>query len=237
MSLELELSIPPHFFDSAKEENDFESVSERIAKQFLKEICGVNNLRRGDEKAYEPDYVSNNRGYEVTFAIKQSMIPQLKGVQPLNHLNRNTEKETICDIQTALERKKEKTYCLPTTLVIITVETIIPWYYHFYFDTTDSFMQLMWSNKCQNRNDFFSRIHTNYICSGTFDNIIIINPTIKQEFALIDINSFCQGLDNGITQVATANPIAYPTYKITKVIKDDNLFCSKTTIINYSFYR
>ena len=78
MSLELELSIPPHFFDSAKEENDFESVSERIAKQFLKEICGVNNLRRGDDKVSEPDYVSNNSGYEVTFAIKQSLIPQLK---------------------------------------------------------------------------------------------------------------------------------------------------------------
>lgn len=29
----LELSIPPHFFDSAKEENHFESISERIAKQ------------------------------------------------------------------------------------------------------------------------------------------------------------------------------------------------------------
>ena len=32
----LELSIPPHFFDSADNENCFESVSERIAKTFLK---------------------------------------------------------------------------------------------------------------------------------------------------------------------------------------------------------
>lgn len=111
MSIELELSIPPHFFDSAREENNYESVSEKIAKVFLKEVCGVDDIHRGDDKKSEPDYVSNNSGYEVTFAIKQSLIPQLKGVQPLNHSNRNTEMETISDIQTALERKKEKTYC------------------------------------------------------------------------------------------------------------------------------
>lgn len=108
MSIELELSIPPHFFDSAREENNYESVSEKIAKVFLKEVCGVDDIHRGDDKKSEPDYVSNNSGYEVTFAIKQSLIPQLKGVQPLNHSNRNTEMETISDIQTALERKKRK---------------------------------------------------------------------------------------------------------------------------------
>ena len=91
MSIELELSIPPHFFDSAREENNYESVSEKIAKVFLKEVCGVDDIHRGDDKKSEPDYVSNNSGYEVTFAIKQSLIPQLKGVQPLNHSNRNTE--------------------------------------------------------------------------------------------------------------------------------------------------
>ena len=234
MSLELELSIPPHFFDSAKEENDFESVSERIAKQFLKEICGVNNLRRGDEKASEPDYVSNDRGYEVTFAIKQSLIPQLKGVQPLNHSSRNTEKETISDIQTALERKKEKTYCLPTTLVIVTVETIIPWYCNFYFDIDDPFMRLMWSKHIQTRDEFFNEMYTDYIGSGIFDNIIIINPTIKQEFAVFSIKAFHQQSHQGITRVATTKPLAYPTYTITNVIKDDNFFQLKTTIIGYS---
>ena len=234
MSIELELSIPPHFFYLAIDENNYESVSERIAKQFLKEICGVNNLRRGDDKASEPDYVSNNSGYEVTFAIKQSLIPQLKGVQPLNHSNRNTEMETISDIQTALERKKEKTYCLPTTLVIITVETIIPWYCNFYFDMDDYIMQMMWSKRIQTRDKFFNKIYTDYICSGIFHNIIIINPTIKQEFAVFNIKGFHQQSNQGITRVATTKPLAYPTYTITNVIEDDNMFQMKTTIIGHS---
>ena len=71
MSIELELSIPPHFFDSAREENNYESVSEKIAKVFLKEVCGVDDIHRGDDKKSEPDYVSNNSGYEVTFATAE----------------------------------------------------------------------------------------------------------------------------------------------------------------------
>ena len=41
MIIEMELNIPPKFFESAKEENDFESVSERIAKQFITSILNV----------------------------------------------------------------------------------------------------------------------------------------------------------------------------------------------------
>lgn len=41
-----ELHVPPHFFDSAKAENHFESVSERIAKAFLSEIIGIGNENR-----------------------------------------------------------------------------------------------------------------------------------------------------------------------------------------------
>lgn len=234
MSFELELSIPPSFFDSAKEENNFESVSEKIAKQFLQEICNIKDLQRGNESNSEPDYISDGKGYEVTFGIKNSLIPQLKGIRPLNSASRNVENEIINDIQEALERKKNKLYSVPTTLVIITVETIIPWYYQFYFDTTDSFMHYYWNIRCQKRNEFFNCINNNYIQSGDFDNIYIIIPTIRQEFALFNISAFCKGYKNGITQVATSNPIAYPTYKIINVVEDGNIFSSKTSILNYS---
>lgn len=60
-----ELHIPPHFFDSAKAENHFESVSERIAKVFLSNIMSIAPLARGDDKQGEPDYICGEDGYEV----------------------------------------------------------------------------------------------------------------------------------------------------------------------------
>lgn len=234
MSFELELSIPPHFFDSTRKKNNSESVSERIAKLFLTEICKVQNLRRGDANVFEPDYVSGKNGYEVTFAIKDSIIQQFKGIRPLDKSFRNSESEVIADIKESLENKKDKTYSVPTSLVIITVDTIIPWYAPFYMDLSDRFMQSYWKQRNQRRNAFFNSIYKEYILSKKMENIFIINPTIKQEFALFDISAFYNGEKEAIIQVATDNPIAFPSYKITNVIKDDNPLFSKTTIINNS---
>ena len=90
-----ELRIPPHFFDSAKEENHFESVSERIAKSFLIDILNINDIKRGNPELQEPDYIFGEQGYEVTFAIKQSLIPQLKGVRELNGTPNNIEESKM----------------------------------------------------------------------------------------------------------------------------------------------
>lgn len=48
MAVKMELNIPPHFFDSAKAENHFESVSERIARAFLVDILKLWGIKRGD---------------------------------------------------------------------------------------------------------------------------------------------------------------------------------------------
>ena len=84
-----ELRIPPHFFDSANAENHFESVSERIAKAFLSGIMNIFPLIRGDDKQGEPDYICGKDGYEVTFAISSSLIPQIKGVKALDGKKNN----------------------------------------------------------------------------------------------------------------------------------------------------
>lgn len=55
----VELHIPSNLFDSAKAENSFESVSERISKAFIKDILNELNVRRGDDKINEPDYMVN----------------------------------------------------------------------------------------------------------------------------------------------------------------------------------
>lgn len=54
------------------------------------------------------------------------------------------------------------------------------------------------------------KCYTDYIGSGIFDNIIIISPTIKQEFAVFNIKAFHQQSHQGITRVATTKPLAYP---------------------------
>ena len=75
--------------------------------------------------------MANSYGYEVTFAIRNSLIPQLKGVRPLDTSDRNIEKEIEKDIIDAVERKARKKYCCPTSLVVISLETLITWYFEF----------------------------------------------------------------------------------------------------------
>ena len=75
MSFKAELSIPPHFFDSAKASNAFESMSEVMAKQFLKLILNLEDIQKGNPDLGEPDYISGEDGFEVTLAIRASLIP------------------------------------------------------------------------------------------------------------------------------------------------------------------
>ena len=234
MVIDVELNIPPKFFDSAKEDNQYESVSERIAKQFIISILNVPNIRRGDDKLKEPDYISGSNGFEVTFAINKSHIPQLKGVKPIDPSSWNIEQELIDNVLDAINRKSQKTYSCPTSLIIITLETLYTWYYSLYTKEIGWFDKIVWKAYTKKRNDFFDGVFENYISTGLFDNIYIIQPTHSKEFALYDIKLYAQSGEGFITRVGITNPDIFPTYTVANVKKETTKEPIKlrTTIIN-----
>ena len=239
MDVNVELNIPPHFFDSANEQNNFESVSERIAKQILSTILDIKNIRRGNAELFEPDYMSDNDGYEVTFAIETSLIPQLKGVRPINTSNRNLEHELITDITNALERKSVKKYSCPTSVVVISIETLITWYTSFK-NQENSFesrmLNLIYEKGYQrNRNNFFEHLVRKYIEQNVFQNIYILQPTHNGEFALYDMIRYRDTPKDFISYVGVSHPEAFPMYKVISVDnkKSANAVIYKTTIINW----
>ncbi len=234
MAVRIELNIPPHFFDSAKECNNFESVSERIAKAFLSSILNVTNIRRGDAESHEPDYISSEIGYEVTFAINESLIPQLKGLKPLDDRKRNIETELINTITDAVIRKAEKTYSCKTCLVLITLETLPTWYYSLYFQETDPFAKMAWRICNKKRDSFFEKLYGEYIANDIFDNIYIIQPTCNSEFALFDVRMFGKKSEPFITRVKTNKPKAFPTCKVVSVGEKDDVYNIETIIINHT---
>lgn len=124
----VELYIPSNLFDSAKAKNKFESVSERIAKAFIKDILNEPDVRRGDDKISEPDYMVNKKGYEVTFATESKTIQLLKGMKEIDDSRRNIEEELIKAISEATERKANKNYSCISNLVIIAISTMYTWY-------------------------------------------------------------------------------------------------------------
>ena len=234
MAVKMELNIPPHFFDSAKAENQYESVSERIARAFLVDILKLSDVKRGDPEMHEPDYVLNDQGFEVSFAIKQSLIPQLKGVRALDSAKYNIEESLVNDITEAANRKAAKSYsCIPN-LVIISVNTLPTWYYPLYFNETDPLAKLAWKVHTVKRNRLFGDLYANYIQVGKLENIYIIQPTYDGSFAFFNIVSYGKGEEDFITHVQTNMPEAFPTYKIIDAGNRDDVTTFETTIINYS---
>ena len=230
-----ELHIPPNFFDSAKAENHFESVSERIAKAFLSGIMNISSLIRGDDKQSEPDYICGTDGYEVTFAISSSLIPQIKGVVALDGKKNNIEESLICAITDAAERKAAKTYSCVPALVVIAIDTLPTWYHSLYFHETDPFARLAWRAGAKKRDKLFNELYELYIRTNKLKNIYIIQPTCDGTFAFYDVDLFVQKDECFLTHVKASNPKAFPTYKLIDAGKLTDVSSFEIKIVNYSF--
>ena len=229
-----ELRIPPHFFDSANAENHFESVSERIAKAFLSSIMNIFPLIRGDDKQGEPDYICGKDGYEVTFAISSSLIPQIKGVKALDGKKNNIEESLICAIIDAAERKAAKTYSCVPALVIITIDTLPTWYHSLYFCEADLFARIAWRAGTAKRDKLFRDLYEQYIRTNKLKNIYIIQPTFDGTFAFYDIDLFAQKDDGFLTHVKASNPKAFPTYQLVDAGKLADVSSFEIKIVNYT---
>ena len=229
-----ELHIPPHFFDSAKAENHFESVSERIAKAFLSDIMSISPLIRGDDKQGEPDYICGEDGYEVTFAISSSLIPQIKGVKALDGKKNNIEESLICAITNATDRKAAKTYsCIPA-LVIIAIDTLPTWYHSLYFHESDPFAQMAWRVGAAKRDKLFNDLYAQYIRTNKLKNILIIQPTFDGTFAFYNIGEFVQKNENFLTHVKVSKPKAFPTYQLVDAGELADVSSFEIKIVNYT---
>ena len=229
-----ELHIPPHFFDSANAENHFESVSERIAKAFLSDIMSISPLVRGDDKQGEPDYICGENGYEVTFAISSSLIPQIKGVTGLDGKKNNIEKSLISAITDAVERKASKTYSCVPALVIIAIDTLPTWYHSLYFHESDLFAQMAWRVGAAKRDKLFHDLYEQYIRTNKLKNIYIIQPTFDGTFAFYNIDEFAQNNKNFLIHVKASNPKAFPTYQLVDAGKLGDISSFEIKIVNYT---
>lgn len=235
MSVKMELNLPRDFFESANSENQNESVSERIAKAFLKDILNIDGIKRGDANINEPDYVSNGEGYEVTFATSESLIPQLKGKKDLNKQQRNIEQELTDSILNAVNRKNEKSYSCATSLVIITIDMLPTWYYPFFANIKDRFEEFIWRRYAAfNRNKFFSELNSTYIQSGKFKNIYIIQPMHDGNLAFYNLRDFGENKENFITCVRPSVPELFPTYRVVESVREvGKPITYEITVVNY----
>lgn len=229
-----ELHIPPHFFDSANAENHFESVSERIAKAFLLDVMNISPLIRGDDKQGEPDYICDEDGYEVTFAISSSLIPQIKGVKALDGKKNNIEESLICAITDAAERKASKTYSCVPALVIIAIDTLPTWYHSLYFHEPDLFAQMAWRVGAAKRDKLFYDLYEQYIRTNKLKNIYIIQPTFDGTFAFYNIDEFAQKSKNFLTHVKVSKPKAFPTYQLVDAGELEDVSSFEIKIVNYT---
>lgn len=229
-----ELHIPPHFFDSANADNHFESVSERIAKAFLLEIMSISPLIRGDDKQGEPDYICGEEGYEVTFAVSSSLIPQVKGVKALDGRKNNIEESLICAITDAAKRKAAKTYSCVPALVIIAIDTLPTWYHTLYFHESDPFAKMAWRVGAAKRDKLFYDLYEQYIRTNKLKNIYIIQPTFDGTFAFYNIEEFAQKNENFLTHVKASNPKAFPTYQLVDAGELADVSSFEIKIVNYT---
>ncbi len=229
-----ELHIPPYFFDSAKAENHFESVSERIAKAFLSDIMNISPLIRGDDKQGEPDYICGEEGYEVTFAISSALIPQIKGVKALDGKKNNIEESLICAITDAADRKAGKTYSCVPALVVIAIDTLPTWYHTLYFHESDPFAKMAWRVGAAKRDKLFHDLYEQYIRTNKLKNIYIIQPTFDGTFAFYNINEFAQKNEDFLTHVKASKPKAFPIYQLVDAGELTNVSSFEIEIVNYT---
>lgn len=224
MNIKLELSIPLHFFDSARAENDFESVSEKIAKVVISSILKCDNLSRGNPNNKEPDYISGDEGFEVTLAISDSLVPYFKGINRSDGRPHNLESDLVEDISKIVKQKAEKIYDRKPYLIILALNPYPAWYYPLFTNGTTKFEfgeLFVWA-----RNNLFQSLYDNNIKNEkNFKNIYILQPMLNQQFVLYDIAAFGDELQQDFMIQLGIQPgreIAFPNFRCVSVDDADN---------------
>ena len=227
MNIIVDFYMPPHLFDSARGDNNYESVTERIAKVILKSVLGYQNVHRGDPQVHEPDYVCGEKGFEVTLAESGILIPQLRGRRPADGAQHELEDELIRNICNIVQQKSKKHYDRKPVLIVLTLSPIIHWYHELW--QRDPQTQNLWGMSVQKRNSFFKGLNDSYISGDSaFENIYLLQPTLCQKYALYDLKAFAGNQDFIIEiGIRPGKEMAFPTFKVKHIE-------GKTPLINYT---
>ena len=186
-------------FASANQQNNYEALSEKLAKAFLANLLKVpdNQITRGEPNKNEPDYICQGKGYEITFCMNPETILKMKGQKPITSKTLNTEQEMITYISAATKRKSKKHYSVSTTLFLVNLFPYMQWELNFpvaeeitlknYFETVSSSIL---NGGLKTRNQFFTALYNNYIENKIFDDILIACLTNDRRYIIYSINDF-----------------------------------------------
>ena len=218
MNIEVDFYIPPCFFDSANKGNNFESVTERIAKAVLEDILNYKNVIPGDPNKHQPDYLSGNEGFEVTIAESNTLIQHLKGRMQGDIVTSDLEKDLIESICKMVQKKSHKHYDRQTSLIVLILNPVIHWYYELWSKEQQN--TIMWSKYATSRDNLFDKLYSDYLVNNChFKNIFILQPTLKQKYALYDIKAFSEQRDF-IYEIGIKDgrEKAYPTFQLVHMV-------------------
>ena len=208
MNVEMNMYLPPNFIESANEwKNGNQSISEQISRVFLSDILDydIADIKRGDDKKNEPDYVVDDSGFEVTFGLQDNLPMILKGKCDISQYV-GTIDGYYNGIISAIVNKhnRSKTYCTQkNTLIIFTIESYLESYAELYEMSEKS---TYFYTKI--RNVYFDKIIKIYTEKNMFDNILIIQPTHDTKFALTDLNAYYRG-EVFLTKVSIKSGLVY----------------------------
>lgn len=186
-------------FASANKQNDYEALSEKLAKAFLSHLLKVSDelIVRGEPSKNEPDYICHGKGYEITFCMKPELILKLKGQLPITDETINIEQEMITYINLAAEKKSKKHYANNTTLFLINLfpnqlwECNIPLVENI---SLENYYEEVYSgilnDRLKTRNQFFKTLYNNYIKNNVFNEILIACLTNDRRYIIYSINDF-----------------------------------------------
>lgn len=211
MNVEMNMYLPPNFLESAnKWKNGNQSISEQISRVFLSDIIGydIADIKRGDDKKNEPDYVVGDNGFEITFGLQDDLPITLKEKCKLPQYV-GTIDGYYNGIISAIVNKhsRAKTYCTSkNTLIVFTIEAYLESYAELYKMSERSTYYYT-----RIRNGYFDKIIKLYTEKNMFDNILIIQPTHDINFAVTDLNAYYRGDDFlTIVSIKRGSEYAFP---------------------------
>lgn len=218
--VELNLVLPPNFFDSPQEDMCSPSPSEALAHAMLWHVMGLDadDIKKGSPAHKEPDcMVSTGEGIEVVWGENDVNMRVFDGSnQPDGCSTHYGTVEVVLKerIQKKYNKLRKGNYsgASKVTLFCLLVSSLPLWYcmdqeYAYYSDYGLADKMIM----CE-RDLFWKALQYQYIGTDKFSNIYIACPTLDGKYACFNINNLASG-KHGITIFNVSDPNCVPVYR------------------------
>jgi hypothetical protein len=157
-------------------------VNERCVCELLCRAIPTQQVRRGDPKLREPDYLLDGVGVEVTLATEGKHPPNFLG-EYCDGAYGITEAQNAMTmpILAALERKSRKEYrSRPVRVAVLCMLELFGW-------TGDVFGDTVQDLPYREREAFFSIVRMRYIETGIFSDVLLLVPTLERAWAVFSL--------------------------------------------------